>query len=64
MTPLIIHNKDVQKILQCNPATATRKIKLLRDAFRKKTHQLVTVKEFCNYYDLPLKEVMELLKSA
>jgi hypothetical protein len=64
MTPLIIHNKDVQKILNCAPATATRKIDLLRCALKKKHHQLVTIKEFCNYYDLPFKEVTERLKSA
>jgi hypothetical protein len=64
MTPLIIHNKDVQKIFSCAPATATKKIDLLKSALKKKRHQVVTIKELCSHFDIPLKDAIDTLKSA
>jgi len=56
--PIIIRPKDIRNVFQCSPATATRKMSLLKSAFTKKSHQNVTVKEFCQYFDLPEETVI------
>ena len=59
--PLIIRNKDIQKIYNCSPATATRKLKLVKDVLNKRKHHVVTLHEFCDYYDIPESEVTHIL---
>ncbi len=57
MAPLILYTKNIQTVFNCSHSTATRKMNLLRDVYGKKKHQVVTIGEFCKYFDLPLKEV-------
>ena len=51
--PIIIRPKDLQIIYRCSPATATRKMHILKDAYNKKPNQNVTIIEFCKYSDIP-----------
>lgn len=40
---------------------AHRRYQQLKDAYKREKHQYVTVREFCDYYGLPLDEVLERL---
>lgn len=61
---IIIRPKDIMMVYACSPATATRKMQLLRDVYHKKKHQAVTVNEFCKYFDIPVNEVKQALRIA
>ena len=41
--------KDVQLIENCSKTTAWKRIQTLKDIFDKKSHQKVTIDEYCNY---------------
>jgi hypothetical protein len=64
MAPFIIYPNHIQKVYNCSPSTASRKMHLMKAAYRKKRHQSITLKEFCNYFDLPIKETTEFLIKA
>jgi hypothetical protein len=57
--PIIIRPKDLQIIYKCSPATATRKFQILKDVFKKKPHQSVTIAEFCSYSDIPEETIIK-----
>ena len=52
-----ITTKEVQRLLRLRPSAAYSRIALVRDALGKKKlrngrYQLVTVREFCEYYGI------------
>jgi hypothetical protein len=57
--PLILRNKDICIIFDCSPATSSRKMQTIKDALSKKPHQIITIREFCEYFDLQVNEVIE-----
>ncbi|NJK98337.1 MAG: hypothetical protein HC905_28535 [Bacteroidales bacterium] len=57
--PLVIRAKDISVIMDCSPATSSRRLSLIKDALNKKPHQQITLNEFCKYYDLPVNEVID-----
>ncbi len=50
---MVIYAKDIQTILRCSQATASRKLQQVKDALDRKKHQYVTITEFCEYYGVP-----------
>lgn len=57
----IIHNKDIQKVFDCSEPTASRRINLVRAAYKKKPKNPVTLKEFCDYFELNHSETLQYL---
>ena len=40
---------DLKNLYNCSYSTAQRKYQVVKDAFGKKKHQKVTIKEMCDY---------------
>jgi hypothetical protein len=59
---LILYSIDVIKIYECSASTAARKIKEARDHYQKKTHQDITIKEFCEYFSIDYNETITICK--
>ncbi len=47
-----ITNRKARKLLECSERTAARRMALCRDALGKQRFQILSVKEFCKYYDI------------
>jgi transcriptional antiterminator len=45
----VIHTADIVAILGVSKRTAQRKIRAIREYFKKQPHHLITVDEFCYY---------------
>ncbi|MCW8312053.1 hypothetical protein K7A41_12535 [Sphingobacterium sp. InxBP1] len=58
---LCISPKDIALVLDLSPSQAQRKYRQAKDAYGKARHQQLTVREFAEYYDLPLEEILERL---
>jgi hypothetical protein len=58
---LVIFAIDVMKIHSCSDSTAGRKIKLTKDFYEKKDHQVLTIKEYCMYWSLEYKDTCKFL---
>lgn len=58
---IIIYPKDVQKITGCSESTAGRKISLVKNTLGKRETQLLSIKEFCDFYDLNYNDVLKQL---
>ncbi|MFZ4056973.1 MAG: hypothetical protein ACOYKE_02490 [Ferruginibacter sp.] len=59
---LIVYPKDIIRINGCSSATASRKIKLVKDVLGKQDHQALTIEEYCTYYGLDFIAIMEFLE--
>jgi len=57
--PIIIRPKDIQRLFNVSRSTASRNMSLLREVYKKKKSQKVTINEFCSYYDVPYNEVIK-----
>jgi hypothetical protein len=55
---LIIRNGDVQRILEVTERQARNKMRQIRHYFKKEKHQVITVKEFCDYIGLQYEDVI------
>ena len=55
---LIIRNGDVQRILEVTERQARNKMRQIRHYFKKEKHQVITVKEFCDYLGLQYEDVI------
>jgi len=55
---LIIRNGDVQRILEVTERQARNKMRQIRHYFKKEKHQVITVKEFCDYVGLQYEDVI------
>ncbi|WP_435139209.1 hypothetical protein [Formosa sp. A9] len=64
MYRLVIYSPDVQAILGCSPSKASELLRIIKDVHDKEKHQSVTIKEFCDYQDLPFEEVFNMINSA
>ncbi len=58
---LVIFITDVMKIYDCSSATASRKIAAAKLHNNKKLWQLVSIKEFCEYFSLDYTETCTFL---
>ena len=62
MLLLIITPKDVEVILGVSSSYARRVVRIIKRKNNKEKHQKITVKEFCRYMGLEVKEVVLELK--
>ena len=62
MLRLIITPKDVEVILGVSSSYARRVVRIIKRKINKEKHQKITVKEFCRYMGLEVKEVVLELK--
>lgn len=56
--PLCIYAKEVARIIRKSERTAERLLNDIRHFYNKKPHQLITIREFCEYVGLDYEEVM------
>lgn len=59
MVRLIIKPKDIEIILGVSPSYARRIVRLIKRKNNKEKHQKITVKEFCRFMGLEVKEVRD-----
>ncbi|MBC7509790.1 MAG: hypothetical protein H7320_13740 [Ferruginibacter sp.] len=59
---LIIYPGDVRALLECSASKASRKLKELREATGKKDHHEISIKEYCEYFDIEYADVCKFLK--
>ncbi|MCB0496163.1 MAG: hypothetical protein KDC79_08500 [Cyclobacteriaceae bacterium] len=55
---IIIYPKDIQLITGKSERYGRTIIQKIKDHYNKEPHQLVSVKEFCNYMGLEEEEIM------
>ncbi len=58
-TRLHITLKDICRIHDCSDATASRKIRTIRDALGKAKQHVITVQEYCNYFGLDYETTLK-----
>jgi hypothetical protein len=58
---IVIYAKDIQNITGRKERTARRLLAQIRLRLNKHSHELVTVKEFCNYTGIAEEEVRQYL---
>ena len=61
MYRITIYPCEVAEILGIKLNTAQTLIRTIKDAYGKKKHQDVTIKEFCEYKGLPYMEVFHMI---
>lgn len=60
---IFMTTKDVQRLLGCEHYnTANRILLAAKDALKKKKHNLITIKEYCEEEDLDFAYVWEFLR--
>jgi len=52
-----IKSDEIAKILGVNANTARRYIRLMKAVYNKTKFQVITIAEFCSYFDTPYKTV-------
>ena len=58
MKRLCVYTKDIQIITGKGERYARKIIQKIKQNLGKKKHQLVSIKEFCDYVDLQYEEVL------
>jgi hypothetical protein len=64
MIRIIIYPSDILKITGKSESFARKEIQNLKKALQKEKHQKVTIKEYCCFYGLDLKIVLEILSKS
>lgn len=57
MKKVIITTGDIQNIIGIGERQARNIISKIRDYYEKEKHQLITVKEFCDYYGVKYDDI-------
>lgn len=63
MVKIVVHTKDVANLKGVGPDTARKLLQTIKDAYGKEKRQSVTIREFCEYEDLPYEEVFALVNN-
>ena len=61
MNRLCIYPNEVAIITGKSMSSSRQLIRQIKDAYAKQKHQLVTIKEFCDYEGLPYDEVFNMI---
>ena len=61
MNRLCIYPNEVAIITGKSMSSSRALIRQIKDVYKKKKHQLVTIKEFCDYEGLPYDEVFNMI---
>ncbi len=56
--PLFIRHKDIMMVRNIQATAASQLMKTMRAAYGKAPHQKITVREFAEYLDVPIEEVL------
>lgn len=57
MKKVIITTGDIQNVIGIGERQARNIISKMRDYYSKEKHQLITVKEFCDYYGIKYDDI-------
>ncbi len=61
MRRISIDPHEVAEILNRKISTAQKLLRTIRDVYGKQKHQSVTIKEFCEYQDLPFEDIFNMI---
>lgn len=61
MSKIVIHAREVAEVFGCTAKTACNKLNAVRAAYNKSPKQPVTIREFCNYFNMDYDEVIKVL---
>ena len=64
MKRLCINSAEIAIILGKSQSNAQKLVRVIKDVHNKKSHQPITIREFCDYMDLPFQDVFEMLNKA
>ncbi|HEY9170246.1 MAG TPA: hypothetical protein VIN72_12210 [Lutibacter sp.] len=64
MNRIIIYPSDIMKITGKSQSFARKEIQNLKKELKKEKHQKVTIMEYCCFYALDLKVILEILFSS
>lgn len=53
---IVLITEDVVKLFGLEKHKARAKIRVVKDAFGKDKNQKLTIREFCDYYGIPIEE--------
>jgi hypothetical protein len=62
MARLLLYTKDVQAFTGKSERASRELIKKIRSSYNKQADKPLTIVEFCDYMNIPLKLVWEMLK--
>ncbi|REE24455.1 hypothetical protein DFQ09_104226 [Winogradskyella pacifica] len=63
MKQLCIYPKEVAVIIGKSQTTAQTLVRTIKDIHGKAKHQALTIREFCNYMDLPYEETFNMINN-
>ena len=63
MKRICIYPSDIIEILGKSLTTSQTLVRTIKDSLGKKKFQPLTIKEFCDYMDLPFEEVFNLVNN-
>lgn len=63
MKKLCINSNEVATILGKGISTAQKLLRTIKDAHKKEKRQKVTIREFCEYENLPYDEIFNMLNA-
>ena len=63
MKQLCIYPKEVSIILNKSISSSQELIRTIKDVYGKKKHQVVTIREFCEYEGLPYEDVFNMINN-
>lgn len=63
MKRICIYTAEVAAILGKSPSSARTIVRAIKDTHGKMNHQPITIKEFCDYMDLPYEEVFNMVNN-
>ena len=64
MKQLCIHAKEIAIIKGQSIDTARKLLRTLKDVYGKQPHQSITIREFCDYEDLPFDVVFNMINRS
>lgn len=64
MKRLCINSAEIAIILGKSQSNAQKLVRIIKDVHKKKSHQPITIREFCEYMDLPYQDVFDMINSV
>jgi hypothetical protein len=59
-----IYPKEIATILGKSETYSRNLVRTIKDANTKSSYQPITIKEFCDYMDLPYDEIFEMINAS
>ncbi|REG87718.1 hypothetical protein [Winogradskyella sediminis] len=63
MKQLCIYPKEVATITGKSQTTAQTLVRTIKDALEKEKHQVLTIREFCDYMGIPFEDVFNMINN-